>query len=177
MGQPYKIIIAGPFDSGKTTFISTASEIPVLTTERKITTEDRGIKAYTTVAMDYGRLTLQGRVLHLTGTPGQERFDFMWEILGREMDGFITLVDSTDPSSYPDALAIADAFWHIRPVPFLLAANKIDLVNEELIEAVRRRINPEYDITVMPCVAHDAASVQQVLWQMIALIDIERAAS
>ena len=69
----YKIIVTGPFNSGKTAFISTISDIAVVTTERKITTEDRGIKAETTVAMDYGRVELDGKVLHLNGTPGQAR--------------------------------------------------------------------------------------------------------
>ncbi len=102
MSNLYKIIVTGPFNSGKTAFISTISDIEVVTTERKITTEDRGIKAETTVAMDYGRVELDGKVLHLNCTPGQARFDFMWEILAREMNGFIVLVDSTDPPSCPD---------------------------------------------------------------------------
>ena len=174
MEQVYKIIVTGPFDSGKSTFVSTASDIGVVQTERKITTEDRGIKAHTTVAMDYGRINMNGRTLHLTGTPGQERFVFMWEILAREMDGFVVMVDSTDPSSYPDALALAEVFWRIRAVPFLMAANKTDMLSESVIPEVRRRINPDYDITVMPCVAHDRTSVRQVLQQLVALIDIDR---
>src|SRR5258708_39068489 len=92
----YKVIVTGPFNSGKTTFISTISDIDVVTTEKKITTEDRGIKNETTVAMDYGRVEIDGTVLHLRGTPGQTRFNFMWEILAPEMKDFIVLVDSMD---------------------------------------------------------------------------------
>jgi len=95
----YKIVVTGPFNSGKTAFIRTISDIDVVMTERRITTAERGIKASTTVAMDYGRVELDGRILHLYGTPGQARFDFMWEILAREMSGFIVLADSTDPAS------------------------------------------------------------------------------
>ena len=91
----FKIVVTGPFNSGKTEFIKTISDIPVVSTEKRITTEDRGIKAETTVAMDYGRVNLDGSTLYLYGTPGQTRFDFMWEILSGEMDAFIVLVDST----------------------------------------------------------------------------------
>src|SRR5260221_14330153 len=90
----YKIIVTRPFNSGKTTFVSTISDIAVVTTEKKITTEDRGIKNETTVAMDYGRVEIDGKVLHLSGTPGQTRFNFMWDILAREMNAFVVLVDS-----------------------------------------------------------------------------------
>ena len=79
----YKIVVTGPFNSGKTEFIKTISDIEVVSTERKITTEDRGIKAETTVAMDYGRAKLDDDTLYLYGTPGQTRFNFMWEISGK----------------------------------------------------------------------------------------------
>src|SRR5215471_13180074 len=103
MSKTYKIIVTGPFNSGKTSFVSTISDIAVVTTEKKITTEDRGIKNETTVAMDYGRVEIDGTVLHLSGTPGQTRFNFMWDILAREMNAFVVLVDSTDRPSFPDA--------------------------------------------------------------------------
>ena len=81
----YKIVVTGPFNSGKTEFVKNGSDIPMVETEKNITTEDRGIKNETTVAMDYGRVEIEGRILHLSGTPGQTRFNFMWEILAREM--------------------------------------------------------------------------------------------
>ena len=110
MSQIYKIIVTGPFNSGKTAFIRTISDVSVVTTERKITTEDRGIKNETTVAMDYGRVQLGDNILHLNGTPGQARFDFMWEILAREMDGFIVLADCTDTPTYPEVGELISLF-------------------------------------------------------------------
>jgi len=170
----YKVIITGPFNSGKTAFIKTISDIDVVTTERKITTEDRGIKSETTVAMDYGRVELDGKTLHLNGTPGQARFDFMWEILAREMNGFVVLVDSTDPPSFPDAADLIQLFSGFHDVPYLVVANKTDLPNAVSLEEVRRRMNPGPNITVMPCVATSKSSVRQVLLQIIELIDRHR---
>ena len=99
----YKIVVTGPFASGKTSFVKTGSDIEIVETEKSITTEDKGIKALTTVAMDFGRVDLNGDKVHLYGTPGQTRFAFMWEILAKEMNGFIVLVDATDTPSFPDA--------------------------------------------------------------------------
>ncbi|NLX11621.1 MAG: GTP-binding protein [Chloroflexi bacterium] len=173
MSTLYKVIVTGPFNSGKTAFIGAISDIAVVTTERKITTEDRGIKAETTVAMDYGRVELDGKILHLNGTPGQARFDFMWEILAREMNGFIVLVDSTDPVSFPDAADLIRLFSGFHAVPYLVAATKTDLPGAVSLAELRRRINPG-DVTVMPCVATQKTSVRQVLLQIIDLIDRRR---
>jgi small GTP-binding protein len=170
----YKIIVTGPFNSGKTAFISTISDIAVVTTERKITTEDRGIKSETTVAMDYGRVELDGKTLHLNGTPGQARFDFMWEILAREMNGFAVLVDSTDPPSFPDAADLIQLFSSLHDVPYLVVANKTDMPGAVSLAEVRRRMDPGDDVTVMPCVATQKSSVRQVLLQIIELIDRRR---
>lgn len=171
MPNTYKIIVTGPFNAGKTQFIKTISDIELVTTERKITTEDRGIKAETTVAMDYGRVVLGDSILHLNGTPGQGRFDFMWEILANEMQGFIVLVDSTDPPTFPEAAELARQFQSFRNVPYLIGANKSDLDNIAGLTQVRRGINASDNITVMPCVATQKSSVRQVLLQMVALID------
>ena len=94
-GQAVKVVVTGPFSAGKTTLIRTISEITVLSTERGITDSTRKRKAETTVAMDFGRITIdRDLVLYLFGTPGQDRFDFMWEILGEGMIGYLLLVDA-----------------------------------------------------------------------------------
>src|SRR5574342_94928 len=95
--QTVKMVVTGPFNSGKTQFIKSVSEIDVVSTERKITVDAERVKNATTVAMDFGRITVDDNlVLYLFGTPGQRRFDFMWEILSEGMLGFIVLIDSTD---------------------------------------------------------------------------------
>ncbi|HLA44815.1 MAG TPA: ATP/GTP-binding protein [Aggregatilineales bacterium] len=174
MSNLYKIIVTGPFNSGKTTFVSTISDIPVVSTERKITTEDRGVKAETTVAMDYGRVTLDGRVLHLNGTPGQTRFDFMWEILATEMDGFIVLIDSTDETSFPDANELIQLFFRFKQVPYLVVANKADMPGAASLSQVRRETSIDDAVTVMPCDSTSKSSVRQVLLQVIELIESNR---
>lgn len=170
MSKLMKIIVTGPFNSGKTQFISTISDINVVTTERKITTEDRGIKGDTTVAMDYGRVELDNVITHLNGTPGQARFDFMWEILTKEMSGFIVLVDSTDPLSFADAQDLTSLFQEYKTVPYLVAANKQDLDGAASLYEVRRGVGAGDDVLVMPCVATQKSSVRQVLRQMISLV-------
>ncbi len=167
----YKIVVTGPFSSGKTTFIQTISDIPVVSTERRITTEDRGIKAETTVAMDYGRVTLDGRVLHMNGTPGQTRFSFMWEILATEMNAFIVLVDSTDPPSFPEANDLIELFSSFHQVPYLVVANKTDMPDAVNVTKVRSGTQAADYVTVMPCNATSKSSVRQVLLQVIELIE------
>jgi len=171
MASVYKVIVTGPFNSGKTAFVSTISDIAVVTTEKKITTEDRGIKNETTVAMDYGRVEIDGRVLHLSGTPGQTRFNFMWDILAKEMNAFVVLVDSTDRPSFPDAAELIGQFSSFHDVPYLVVANKSDLPGSASLEDVRRGTNAGPEITVMPCVATKRSSVRQVLLQVIELIE------
>ncbi|GAB4324307.1 MAG: ATP/GTP-binding protein [Phototrophicales bacterium] len=166
----YKIVVTGPFNSGKTQFIKTISDIEVVSTERKITTEDRGIKAETTVAMDYGRVKLDDDTLYLYGTPGQTRFDFMWEILSNEMNGFIVLVDSTDTPSFPEAAGLIEQFTEFVNVPYLIVANKTDLPNAASLTEVRRGTKADGNVTVMPCVATQKSSVRQVLLQMMQLL-------
>src|SRR5690606_24444602 len=146
------------------------SDIPVVSTEKKITTEDRGIKAETTVAMDYGRVQLDGDTLYLYGTPGQTRFDFMWEILSGEMDAFVVLADSTDSPSFPDVTELVNLFSSFVDVPYLIAANKTDLDGAAKLADVRRGTKVGSDITIMPCVAIQKSSVRQVLLQVVDLI-------
>lgn len=166
----YKVIVTGPFNSGKTEFIKTISDIPVVTTEKNITTEDRGIKAETTVAMDFGRATINETTIHLFGTPGQTRFNFMWEILASEMNGFIVLVDATDQPSFPEASELIEQFSDFVNVPYLVVSNKTDLEGAASLEAVRRGTKVDGNITVMPCVALQKTSVRQVLLQMVDLL-------
>jgi uncharacterized protein len=171
----YKIVVTGPFSSGKTQFIKTISDIEVVSTERRITTEDRGIKAETTVAMDYGRVKVGDDTLYLYGTPGQPRFDFMREILSSEMDGFIVLVDSTDEPSFPEAADLVEQFSNFIDVPYMVVANKTDLEGHANLTQVRRGTRAGSDITVMPTVATQKTSVRQVLLQMVEILKREGA--
>ena len=125
--QSVKMVVTGPFSSGKTEFIKSVSEIDVVSTERKISAESEKIKETTTVAMDFGRITVDDDlVLYLFGTPGQKRFDFMWEILSEGMLGFVVMVDSTRPETFREARSILETFRAYAPTPYIVAANKQD---------------------------------------------------
>src|ERR1700744_3926655 len=112
-GTALKIVVTGPFAAGKTTLIRTISEITVLSTEKGITDATRSRKSDTTVAIDFGRIRIdRDLVLYLFGTPGQDRFDFMWEILGEGMLGYVLLVDATPPDSLGGAVTLPEG---VRP--------------------------------------------------------------
>ena len=165
-GEIYKVIVTGPFSSGKTQFIQTISDIPVVSTERKITTEDRQIKSETTVAMDFGRITLSDCVMQLFGTPGQPRFEFMWEILAKEMDGFVILVDSTQPERLDEAQRLLELFRHLAPVPFIVAANKQDMAGAMRPNQIHRALNLSSGTPVLPSVSIEHDSVYSILVQL-----------
>src|SRR5512134_1963421 len=125
--QTVKMVVTGPFAAGKTEFIRTISEIDVVSTERKISSDAERIKDATTVAMDFGRISIDEElVLYLFGTPGQKRFDFMWEILSEGMLGFVVVVDSTRPETFREARSILETFRAYAPTPYVVAANKQD---------------------------------------------------
>lgn len=166
----YKIVVTGPFNSGKTEFVRNGSDIDIVATEKSITTEDRGIKALTTVAMDFGRSETNSDRVHLFGTPGQARFAFMWEILAREMNGFIVLVDATDPPSFPDAAELVETFSSFVDVPYMLVANKVDLPEAVGIDEIRKAIGIDSAVPIMECVATDKTRVRAVVDKMLALI-------
>src|SRR5580698_1956167 len=130
-GTAVKIVVTGPFSAGKTTLIRTISEITVLSTERSITDETRARKTDTTVAMDFGRITIDRElVLYLFGTPGQDRFDFMWEILSEGMLGYVVLVDAARPDSLEEAASILTAFRAMAHVPFVIGYNRADSLDD-----------------------------------------------
>lgn len=166
----YKIIVTGPFNSGKTEFVKNGSDIPIVETEKSITTEDRGIKAFTTVAMDFGRMEIDGDTVHLFGTPGQTRFNFMWEILAKEMNGFIVLVDSTDTPSFPEAAELIQQFSSFVDVPHIVVSNKSDLDNAASVEVVRSGTRAASDVPVIAGVATNKDNVRKVVKQMLALL-------
>lgn len=123
--QPLKLIVAGPVGAGKTTFIANLSEQKTVNTD-VLASEDLG-KAYTTVAMDYGVLNLNGIALNVYGTPGQDRFDFMWEILCEGALGLVLLVAGDQPETFPKARNIFDYITSRVAVPFLVAVTRKDL--------------------------------------------------
>jgi uncharacterized protein len=167
-GTAVKIVVTGPFSAGKTTLIRTISEITVLSTEKDITDHTKSRKAETTVAMDFGRITIdRDLVLYLFGTPGQDRFDFMWEILGEGMLGYILLVDSSRQDSLDEAVGILAAFRKMARVPFVVALNRSEGVSPDDEQNVRNVLGLDDEVAVVPCDATDRESVKAVLLALL----------
>jgi small GTP-binding protein len=172
MLRSFKIVVTGPFNSGKTTLVRTLCELS-MTSEREITRpEERAKKSTTTVGMDFGLVDLgDGYMVRLFGTPGQWRFSFMWFILAKSMHGFILMVDSADESSIIEAQQILHEFRRAYPeTPYVVAANKQDLADALSPEDVRIAMGLSEEVPVLPCIAKDHASAWEVLRTLLTLI-------
>ncbi|MGH3429362.1 MAG: GTP-binding protein [Mycobacteriales bacterium] len=166
-------MIAGGFGAGKTTMVRVVSEIEPLSTDGAMTTVSRGIdepgeatrhKHTTTVALDFGRLTLDTDVvLYLFGTPGQSRFWFMWDQLAHGALGGVVLLDSR---RLADSFAAID-FFEDQDLPYVVAINRFDGVQPHDIEDVREALTIRSDIPLLSCDARDRDSVKAVLISLV----------
>ena len=166
--RPLKIVVTGPFAAGKTTLIETISEVAIVATERDVSEHalESG-KTRTTVAMDFGRLTFgEDCSLFLFGTPGQRRFEMMWEILSEGMIGFILLVHAADPRSLEEAAHIFEQFKHYADVPYLVGVTHSDLTDtpdEVLVEEARSRLALPDEVKVVVCDPRNRGDVKSLM--------------
>jgi uncharacterized protein len=168
-----KIVVTGPFNAGKTTFIRTISEITVLSTEKSVTgREGRPGVDRTTVAMDFGRITVgKDLALYLFGTPGQERFEFMWDILAEGMLGFVLMVDAERDDSIDEARRIRAHFIELADVPYVVVVNKATGDTGDVSGRIRAAL--ELPDTV-PVIVADARVREDVRDALVALLESVR---
>jgi uncharacterized protein len=128
--EKLQIAITGAVGAGKTSFIRAISEIDVVDTERRATDETALLKSTTTVALDFGRVTLNsGQILYLYGTPGQFRFDFMWDIVIRKVDAYILLVDAHSPQYFRHSKRILSFMRQRTKIPMIIGLTHADCEN------------------------------------------------
>ena len=163
-----KIVVAGGFGVGKTTLVGSVSEIKPLRTEALVTNESEGVddldavptKATTTVAMDFGRITLaEDLVLYLFGTPGQRRFWFMWDDLCRGAIGAIVLVDT---ARLNEAFSPLD-YFEAKGIPFIVCVNEFEGTQKYPVAEIREALALPTDVPIMTVDARDRASAKGAL--------------
>ena len=167
-----KIVVGGGFGAGKTTFVGSVSEIAPLTTEAVLTDASTSVddlaatpdKSTTTVAMDFGRLSLDAElILYLFGTPGQHRFWFMWDDLVRGAIGAVVLVDTR---RLADCFAAVD-FFEDRGLPYVVGVNCFDGVLSHGVDDVREALAIDPAVPVVPCDARDRESTKRTLITLV----------
>lgn len=174
-----RLVVTGPVGAGKSTFIRSVSEIQVVDTDRRATDETAELKAKTTVAFDFGRLQFTpDMALHLYGTPGQARFDFMWDILIRKAHAYILLVAAHRPQEFRHARRVLTFMQQRSPAPLIIGLTHTDMPNAWTPDNLAIVLGYVGNRVVPPIVtvdANDRASVAQAVITLVKHCMIQQA--
>jgi len=169
-----KIVITGPVNAGKSTLIQHISDTPVVSTDEIATDEVADVKKHTTVAMDHGILHADDDLeLHLYGTPGQRRFNFMWDILAVGASGIIYLVDGSDSGSIDEMKHIYQHFRERTSIPGLVGVTRQDIDGTASADEVAKRLGGE-GLPVMGCDPRRKEDSKVLILSLFELIIQER---
>ena len=169
-----KIIFTGPVGVGKTTAIAALSDDPPVKTDARASDMTLVRKGHTTVAMDYGVIRLDGDTkVHLYGTPGQERFNFMWEILSKGSMGLILLLDNTRANPLKDLNFFLDAFRDLLKIaPLVVGVTKMDVRSLPSIDVYQKYLaQHNFNVPVFEVDARQEEDVKQLVSAMLFSID------
>jgi len=174
-GKVLKILITGSYGSGKTTLVKTLSQIAPILTEKKISRPQDIIdenKKTTTVAMDMGKIKISDDLyIHIFATPGQERFDFMFDILSKGILGAIILVDATSPISVEVAKKLYKKVKDKFDIPVVFAVTKLDREDAYKFEEIKFLLEDCSDCAVVPLDPRDLESAKNALLKLLSLIE------
>ncbi|MGI2901805.1 GTP-binding protein [Tolypothrix sp. VBCCA 56010] len=166
-----RIVITGGVGAGKSSLIRTISEIDVVDTEKEVTDELAEIKAKTTVAMDFGRIVIAAnQSLHLYGTPGQARFDFMWDILIRKAQAYILLVAAHRPDHFRFGRKIVKFMNQRVQIPYLIGVTHTDCADAWELEDVALALGFVDETTRPPLLAVNATETASVKEALMAIV-------
>jgi small GTP-binding protein len=168
----FKILVTGPFAAGKTSLIQSISQSPVVTTEVATTGDEADVKALTTVAMDFGTFALEGLEegeetinLLMFGTPGQDRFRFMTDILKADVDVVTFVINAEAPDSFEEAREMLAMVMIGLEAPIVIAVNRCD--DHDQARAVADELGAEPTVQVIPCQLVDPASGREVIAEVL----------
>ncbi|MCJ8278382.1 MAG: ATP/GTP-binding protein [Rivularia sp. ALOHA_DT_140] len=167
-----RIVVTGGVGAGKTTFIQTISEIDVVDTDKRATDELAELKEKTTVALDFGKLTITpSQSLHLYGTPGQDRFDFMWDILIQKAHAFILLIDAHRPNQFRQARKLLNFMSQNASIPELIGITHTDCTDAWEIEDIALALGFQGQTHSPPIIAVNPNERESVFQTLIAIVE------
>ena len=166
-----RIVVTGGVGAGKTTFIRTISEIDVVDTDKRATDELAELKQTTTVALDFGKLTIaSNQSLHLYGTPGQSRFDFMWDILIQKAHAYILLVDAHRPNQFRQARKLLNYMNYHATIPALIGITHTDCAAAWEIEDIALALGFQEKADSPPFMAINPNERESVFQALITIV-------